>query len=111
MDEAQLEADKNSVQWKMVKFSQDVLNSGDEKAIKKHKEECMAKITALKASLEASEGRRWSEVGKAKGGYYIGYHRAGELASIAATEAGKYYGLNVELTAGYNIGRNWAETH
>ena len=46
-----------------------------------------------------------------KGGFYIAYCRAGELASEAVSEAGQFYKLNVPLTAGYIVGRNWADCH
>lgn len=35
----------------------------------------------------------------------------GELASKAAQESGKYYGLRVDLDADYDIGQNWRDCH
>lgn len=54
----------------------------------------------------------WSDIKEApKGGVFVAYSRPGELAAIAVKQAGEYYNLNVELTAGYMLGRNWAECH
>ena len=53
----------------------------------------------------------WSDIGHSAKGYYVGYCRAGELATEAVREAGQYYKLNVELTAGYMLGTDWATTH
>lgn len=86
-DECQLETTKASVKFK------------------KFKDEAEAK------AFECPEGKLWSEVIHNDKGYFRAYCRAGELATIAVAEAGKYYKLKVPLTAGYNIGRNWAETH
>lgn len=85
-DEAQCEVKRSMVQWK--KFAS--------------KEECDDFTDASK---------RWSEPVHNDKGYFRGYCRAGELATIAVREAGQYYGLNVELSAGYILGRNWAECH
>lgn len=57
------------------------------------------------------EDKKWSEIIHNDKGYFRAYNRAGELATIAVREAGEYYKLNVELTAGYIVGRNWAECH
>lgn len=84
-DECQLEVTKNLVKFK-------IFNTEEE--------------------AKAFNESYWSDVGKAKGGrFYRAYSISGELASKAVTEAGKYYKLNVELTAGYQIGRNWKECH
>lgn len=87
MDEAQCEVTKVSVTFK------------------KFKDEAEAK------AFVCPEGKVWSEVIHNAKGYFRAYNRAGELATIAVSEAGKYYKMKVELTAGYNIGRNWAECH
>lgn len=56
--------------------------------------------------------RLWSDVGEAKNGkWYRAYSPSGELAAEAVREAGEYYKLNIDLTAGYMIHRNWAGTH
>lgn len=59
-----------------------------------------------------SEEKIWSDIKPSpKGGFFVGYCRAGELAAEAVKEAGEYYNLNVELTAGYMLGRNWRDCH
>ncbi len=85
-DEAQCEVKRSMVQWK--KFAS--------------KEEC-ADFT--------DPDKVWSEPVHNDKGWFRGYCRAGELATIAVREAGEYYGLNVELSAGYILGRNWSECH
>lgn len=57
------------------------------------------------------EGKRWSDIIHNEKGYFRAYCRAGELAASSVTLAGEYYNLNVKLTAGYIVGRNWAECH
>lgn len=86
-DEAQVETTKVSVQFK------------------KFKDEDEAK------AYVDPDGKVWSEVIHNDKGYFRAYNRAGELATKAVGDAGKYYKLKVGLTAGYNIGRNWAECH
>ena len=90
-DESQLEVHKSLVSWKV----------SDDKD----------KIATLKKELEESTGKKWSDIGHTGNKYYIGYCRAGELAVESVYEAGRYYNLNVDLTAGYMLGRNWAECH
>jgi len=88
MDEAQLEVAKSMVTWKLFKT---------EEAAKEFKSQQTDKV--------------WSDIGHSEKGFYVGYCRAGELATQAVTEAGKYYKLNVELTAGYMLGTTWASCH
>ena len=88
MDEAQLEISKSLVEWKIFKTEDEA-----------------------KAFKKAQTDKVWSDVGHTDKGYYVGYCRAGELATKAVTDAGKYYKLNVELTAGYMLGTDWASCH
>jgi hypothetical protein len=101
-DEAQCEVDSNSVLWKVVKFNPNV--EGEEEKAKE-------KIKKYKSDIEASTGMIWSDIGRTDDCYYVGHHIAGQLASESVKEAGEYYNLNVDLTAGYSLGRNWSETH
>lgn len=87
-DEAQLEVSKGMVTWKLFKTEQ-----------------------AAKEFKASQTDKVWSDVGHSEKGYYVGYCRAGELAVQSVTEAGEYYKLNVELTAGYMLGVNWATCH
>lgn len=86
-DEAQCEVAKGSVTFK--KF--------DDEA-------------AAKAFVDPA-GKVWSDVIHNDKGIFRAYNRAGELATIAVRMAGEFYKLNVELTAGYMIGTNWATCH
>lgn len=91
LDEAQLEVSKDLVKFKMFKT----------------KEECVT----FKTEQEAL-GFIWSDVKEsAKGGWYVGYTLAGDLASQAVKGSGEYYNMTIELTAGYMLEYNWAGCH
>lgn len=96
-DEAQNEVTKSSVEFKAFKFA----TPEDEAAAE----------DACKAFKEAQTDRIWSDIGHTDKMFFVAYNRAGELAAEAVAEAGKYYKLNVDLTAGYIIGTNWATCH
>lgn len=105
-DEAQLEVTKSLVQFKW--FSKESLgwkSSEDD-------DECEAKVKQWKADEEARTGKIWANVHKSpKGGWFTAYSLPGELASRAVDLAGKYYKLNVDLTAGYDLGASWRDCH
>lgn len=86
-DEAQLEVRKSMVKWK--KFESEA--------------ECKA--------WKSDDGKVWSDPFHNDKGWFRGYVLAGELATEAVREAGQYYKLNVELSAGYMLGTNWASCH
>lgn len=86
-DEAQLEVRRKMVTWK--KFADEA--------------ECKA--------FKSEDGKVWSEPVHNDKGWFRGYCRAGELAVEAVRESGQYYNLNVELSAGYILGLNWAQCH
>jgi hypothetical protein len=86
-DEAQLEVRRSMVAWK--KFGSEA--------------ECKA--------FKSEDGKVWSDPVHNDKGWFRGYCRAGELATIAVREAGQYYKLNVELSAGYMLGTDWASCH
>lgn len=103
MDEAQLELSRNLVSdFKTFKFVEG--NEESEKEAKKLAEE-------FKRQRQEETGRMYSELGHMANYYYVGYARAGELASICAKKAGEFYGLNVEMGADYALGANWAACH
>lgn len=112
-DEAQLEVTRDLVEFKW--FSKESLGwtqVDDDKEQERIDKECMAKVSAWKSEEEARSGKIWANVHESpKGGWFTGYSRAGELASIAVKRAGEFYGLNVELTAGYDLGNSWASCH
>ncbi len=90
-DEAQSEVSKKSVMFKM--FS-------TEEECKVFKEE------------QLQIGKIWSDIKpNPKGGFFVAYCRAGELAVESVGEAGNDYGMNVSLTAGYMLGLNWKMCH
>lgn len=57
------------------------------------------------------ENRIISGVHERDGKFTCGFSPVGELASLACKKASDYYKLNVELSADYDIGRNWKECH
>ena len=83
----------------------------DENGKMKPSAEAKAAEAAAKAFKAAQTDKVWSDIGHTDKMYFVAYNRAGELASMAVKQAGEYYKLNVELTAGYIIGTNWATCH
>lgn len=90
-DESQLEVSASLVKFKLF-------NTEDE-------------AKEWKQTTEQQKGIQLSDVGHSQKGYYVGYCHAGELAVKAVDLAGKYYNLNVSLTAGYMLGSDWASCH
>lgn len=90
-DEAQLEVSRKDVKFKMFKTKEEA--------------------EQYKEDIETSTNKMWSDVGHSPKGYYVAYSRAGELALEAVKEAGEYYNLNIDLTAGYMVGNSWASCH
>lgn len=105
LDEAQLEVTRSSVKWKVFKIEYEGGDKEQREAEKKAAEK------AAKAFKAEQTDKVWSDVGHTDKAYYVGYCRAGELATMAVKQAGEYYKLNVELTAGYMLGTNWATCH
>jgi hypothetical protein len=104
-DEAQCEVTKSSVTFKLFKFDGPMEVDGE------LTESAAAAKKACKAFKDAQTDKVWSDIGHTEKCFYVAYNRAGELATKAVTDAGKYYKLKVELTAGYMIGTNWATCH
>ena len=107
-DEAQAEVSKKSVRFKVFP-----LNLAEHLDTEKDK---VAYLTSLAQEFKeqqfAATGEVWSDIKpNPKGGVFVGYCLAGHLAVEAVGEVGKDFGLNVDLTAGYMIGRNWKECH
>lgn len=86
MDEAQLEVSEDLVVFKQFE-------------------------TEKEAEEFNEEGKIWSDVGENEKGIFRAYSLPGESACRAVREASEYYKLNVELTAGYQVGKNWKECH
>lgn len=103
--------------WKSAKFCQQMIAYHDEAQLEISKELVKFRMASseeemikIKEEVQAN-GSVWSDISKSDKGWYIAWCRAGELAAKAVKDSGDYYGLNVELTAGYIIGRSWAECH
>lgn len=112
-DEAQLEVTKDLVEFKWYK-PEDLgwQKFEDEKHQEAENKRCKKIVEQYRLDTEKETGKMWSNVHESpKGGYFFAYSLPGELASKAVKMAGEYYNLNVDLTAGYDIGRNWAECH
>lgn len=101
--------------WNKKLFCQQLIAYHDEAQLEVRKE--LVKFKTFETQEEAqtfknAQSEIWSDIKDSpKGGVYVGYCRAGELAAQAVKEAGDYYKLNVDLTAGYMIHKNWAGCH
>ena len=100
--------------WKNKKYCQQMIAYHDEAQLELTRELVKFKLfdTEKEAKEFSEEGKIWSDVGHAKDGrFFRSWCRAGELAAESVKEAGQYYKLNVELTAGYVIGSGWDNCH
>lgn len=100
--------------WKEKKYCHQLIAYHDEAQLEVHRSLIEWKKFPDEASCKAfvsGDGRVWSDPVHNSKGWFRGYCRAGELAVQAVREAGQYYKLNVELSAGYMLGTNWANTH
>lgn len=101
--------------WKNRLFCQQMIAYHDEAQLEVKKELVQFKMFATEKEAQAfkdSENKIWSDIKpNVRGGFFVAYCRAGELASEAVKEAGEYYKLNVELTAGYMVHKHWAGCH
>lgn len=101
--------------WKNKPFCQQMIAYHDEAQLEVKKELVQFKMFATEEEAQAfkdSEDKIWSDIKpNVKGGFFVAYCRAGELAAEAVKEAGEYYKLNVELTAGYMVHKHWAGCH
>lgn len=91
-DEAQLEVNKASVKFR--RFAD--------------KEQAQA----FKDERLTNYGEIWSDIKDSpKGGVYVAYCKAGQLAVESVNQSGKDYGMVVDLTAGYMVEKSWAGCH
>jgi DNA polymerase I-like protein with 3'-5' exonuclease and polymerase domains len=99
--------------WKNLSYSQQMIAYHDEAQLEVTKD--LVKFKMFKTEQEAKDFRNnnpeWGEVSHTDKGYYCAYSLPGLLATQAVKEAGEYYNLNVELTAGYIVHKNWAGCH
>lgn len=92
MDEAQLETNKASVQFRRFETKEEAQQFKD-------------------AELE-NNGKIWSDIKDSpKGGVYVAYCMGGQLAVESVNESGRDYGMVIDLTAGYMVERSWAGCH
>lgn len=99
--------------WKNKSFVQALILYHDEAQLEVSRDQVKFKIFSTKEEAKAFKKQHptWSDIGHSDKGYYVGWCRAGELAVEAVKESGEYYKLNIELTAGYMLGNNWATCH
>ena len=101
--------------WRNKQFCQQLIAYHDESQLEVSKSLVKFKTFPTKEECQAFKDNQdtiWSDIKESpKGGFYVGYSRAGELAALAVQQAGDYYKLNVPLTAGYVIGHNWKMCH
>lgn len=111
-DEAQAEVSRSMVEFKTIKINGPwtVKDANGEDEPSPEVKEAIAQLKKFKQEQEAN-GKIWSDVMHTDKMYYVGYCRAGELAAISVKEAGEYFKLNVQLSAGYMLGTNWASCH
>lgn len=88
LDEAQLEVSRKDIKFKMFATEEEAQTFKD------------------------GEIRLWSDTKPSiQGNFFVAYCKAGELAAESVKEAGEYFKLEVELTAGYIINKDWAGCH
>lgn len=114
LEEEGLSVDFFKDDWKNKDFCQQLIAYHDEAQYEVRRS--AVKFKKFETEEEAKsfvdpEGKRWSDVIHNDKGWFRAYNRAGELAVQAVKMSGEYYKLNVELTAGYMIGTNWATCH
>lgn len=104
--------------WKNREFCQQLIAYHDEAQLEVSKQSVKFKRFATKEEAEAFKedrmkaGEIWSDIKDSpKGGVYVAYCRAGELAVEAVNESGRDYGMVIDLTAGYMLGNSWAMCH
>ena len=66
---------------------------------------------AFKSKTEKVSGKILSEIIHKGDKFAVVYSPAGELAVKSIKFGGEFYKLNVELTSGYLVGKNWSEIH
>lgn len=91
-DEAQLEVSKASVKFKRFEDTE--------------------QAQAWKDERFEQYGEIWSDIKPSpKGGVFTAYCKAGQLVVEVVNEVGRDFGMNVDLTAGYMVGKSWSDCH
>ena len=101
--------------WRNMSYTQQLCAYHDEAQIETTKDQVRFKMFDTEDEAEefkAKSSHTLSDVGKSKNGkYFLAYCKAGALAVESVKRCGQYYNLSVELTAGYQVGLNWADCH
>jgi hypothetical protein len=79
--------------------------------VKKEEVEIHERLSEKELTELTRMGKIYSVPELAEEGYECKYHRHGEMFVKASKYAGRLLGTNVEFTAEYKIGSNWANTH
>lgn len=100
--------------WRNKKYCQQLIAYHDEAQLEESKGNFTFKTFKTKEEalqFTESSDKVWSEPFEAKGKWFVGYSRAAELISKAVDLTTEHYKLNVPLSAGYIIGKNWRDCH
>jgi len=105
--------------WRVKDFCQQLIAYHDEAQLEVNKGSVVFKRFASKEEAQAFKDEQWAECGEIwsdikdspKGGVYVGYCKAGQLAVESVGESGRDYGMVIDLTAGYMIEKTWAGCH
>jgi DNA polymerase I-like protein with 3'-5' exonuclease and polymerase domains len=109
-DEAQLEVNKDQVTFKIFNYPEGFKDM-DKDDKKLHTKKLKQEAQQFKDTEFKSNSKIWSDIVANDKCVFVAYSKAGQLAAEAVQRTGDYYKLNIELTAGYIIGRDWAECH
>lgn len=69
------------------------------------------KAETWKAKWEKKNSQHLSNVFKRNGEYAVAKCRAGHLQVKSILKGGEFYGYNVPLTSGWDLGKNWSQCH
>jgi len=101
--------------WKNKVFAQQLIAYHDEAQMEVSRSLVQFKMFETKDQAQEFKDAQnvvWSDISESpRGGYYVAYSLPGALAAQAVHEAGRYYKLNVDLTAGYIVNKDWAGCH
>jgi len=102
-----------SEDYKRSTFAQQMIAYHDEAQVEVTKDLVKFKMFATEEEGKSfrAENPSWGELAHTDKGWYSAYSLPGVLATQAVKEAGEHYALNVELTAGYIVHKNWFGCH
>jgi hypothetical protein len=100
--------------WRNKNFAQQMIAYHDEAQLEVRRKDVVFKKFDTEDEAKNfvdPEGKVWSVVLQSDKGWFRAYSVVGELATKAVRLSGQYYNMNVDLSADYIVGRNWAEAH